>query len=44
MLAEDKMWNGSGWYGFIGAISTSTTDISLQSRLQIILAKSKRRA
>ena len=23
------MWNGSGWYGFIGTISTSTTDISL---------------
>ena len=22
------MWNGSGWYGFIAAISTSTTDIS----------------
>ena len=29
MLAKDKMWNGSGWYGFIEVISTSTTDISL---------------
>ena len=29
MLAKDKMWNGSGWYGFIGAISTSTADVSL---------------
>ena len=23
------MWNGIGWYGFIGGITTSTTDISL---------------
>ena len=23
------MWNGFGWYGFIGVITTSTTDISL---------------
>ena len=23
------MWNGIGWYGFIGVITTSTTDISL---------------
>ena len=22
------IWNGSGWYGFIGAILASTTDIS----------------
>ena len=28
MLAKDKMWNGSGWYGFIEVISTSTVDIS----------------
>ena len=27
--AKDKMWNGIGWYGFIGLITTSTTDISL---------------
>ena len=27
--AKDKMWNGIGWYGFIGVITTSTTDISL---------------
>ena len=27
MLAKDKMWNGSSWYGFIEVISTSTTDI-----------------
>ena len=26
------MWNGIGWYGFIGP-STSTTDISLNSSL-----------
>ena len=23
------MWNGIGWYGFIGVITTSMTDISL---------------
>ena len=28
-MAKDKMWNGIGWYGFIGVITTSTTDISL---------------
>ena len=27
------MWNGIGWYGFIGVITTSTTDISLAARL-----------
>ena len=27
-MAKDKMWNGTGWYGFIGP-TTSTTDISL---------------
>ena len=27
------MCNGSGWYGFIGKISTSTTDISLGSEI-----------
>ena len=27
--AKDKMWNGIDWYGFIGVITTSTTDISL---------------
>ena len=26
------MWNGIGWYGFIGGITTSTTDISLVIR------------
>ena len=26
------MWNGIGWYGFIGVITTSTTDISLVPR------------
>ena len=29
MLAKETMWNGSGWYGFIEVISTSTTDNSL---------------
>ena len=28
-MAKDKMWNSIGWYGFIGVITTSTTDISL---------------
>ena len=28
-MAKNKMWNGIGWYGFIGVITTSTTDISL---------------
>ena len=28
-MAKDKMWNGIGWYEFIGVITTSTTDISL---------------
>ena len=28
-MAKDKMWNGIDWYGFIGGITTSTTDISL---------------
>ena len=27
--AKDKMWNGIGWYGFIGVITTSTTNLSL---------------
>ena len=27
-MSKDKMWNGIGWYGFIGP-TTSTTDISL---------------
>ena len=26
-MAKDKMWNGLGWYGFIGP-TTSTTDIT----------------
>ena len=26
------MWNGFGWYGFIGVITTSTTDISLKKK------------
>ena len=29
MKALDKMWNGSGWYGFIWEKSTSTIAISL---------------
>ena len=24
------MWHGIGWYGFIGVLTTSTTDISLE--------------
>ena len=28
-MAKDKMRNGIGWYGFIGEITTSTTDVSL---------------
>ena len=36
MLAKDKMWNGSGWYGFIGVISTSTTDMSNGSHVLFI--------
>ena len=32
-LAKDKMWNGSGLYGIIGVISTSTPDISLDNYL-----------
>ena len=27
-MAKNKMWNGIGWYGFIGP-TTSTTHISL---------------
>ena len=30
-MAKDKMWNGIGWLGFIGVITTSTTDISLSA-------------
>ena len=33
--AKDKMWNGIGWYGFIGVITSSTTDISLISACDI---------
>ena len=33
--AKDKMWNGIGWYGFIGP-TTSTTDISLKCLLQTL--------
>ena len=29
-MAKDKMWNGIGWYGFIGP-TTPTTEISLCS-------------
>ena len=29
------MWNGIGWYGFIGVITTSTTDISLEFGLRL---------
>ena len=35
MLAKDKMWNGSGWYGFIAVISTSMTYISLSCYLHL---------
>ena len=37
MLAKDKLWNGSGWYGFIEVISTSTTNISLTARARFFL-------
>ena len=30
------MWNGIGWYGFIGVITTSLTDISLRSAFAYI--------
>ena len=33
------MWNGSGWYGFIGAKSKSETDISLPKTLTSINVK-----
>ena len=29
------MWNGIGWYGLIGVITTSTTDISLITMVRI---------
>ena len=46
--AKDKMWNGIGWYGFIGVITASTTDISLIVFLQeflkiLLLYKSSKR-
>ena len=28
-MAKYKMWNGIGWYGCIGVITTSTSDISI---------------
>ena len=28
VLSQALLWNGSGWYGFIGAILASTTDNS----------------
>ena len=31
------MWNGIGWYGFIGVITTSTTDISLHNILSVCI-------
>ena len=31
---KNMMWNGSGWYGFVGTISTSTTDVSLHEYFQ----------
>ena len=31
-MAKDKMWNGIGWYEFIGVLTTSTTDISLTDK------------
>ena len=34
-MSKDKMWNGIGWYGFIGP-TTSTTDISLHVRVSIM--------
>ena len=34
------MWNASGWYGFVGTISTSATDISLKpTRPVLVTAK-----
>ena len=39
--AEDKMWNGIGWYGFIGP-TTSTTDISLVGIVHCIYNKRSR--
>ena len=35
-MAKDKMWNGIGWYGFIGP-TTSTTDISLVQPLRVLI-------
>ena len=32
------MWNGIGWYGFIGP-TTSTTDISLHINIIVVLTK-----
>ena len=40
---EDKMWNGIGRYGFIGVITTSTTDISLSKQHNSIREKKKYR-
>ena len=34
---EDKKWNGIGWYGFIGVITTSKTDISLALVLRFLV-------
>ena len=31
-MAKDKLWNGFGWYDFIGS-TTSTTDIGLISHV-----------
>ena len=33
-MAKDKMWNGIGWYGFIGP-TTSMTDISLAEEKKV---------
>ena len=34
-MAKEKIWNGIGRYGFIGVITTSTTDISLLKNANI---------
>ena len=34
-MAKDNMRNGIGWYGFIGVITTSTTDKSLMGSVKL---------
>ena len=40
--AEDKMWNGIGWYGFIGIITKSTNGISLLISLKRYFSHSEK--